>query len=100
MAVTFEDNWDEYTFVGTSDKMTAKYIISKLPNGYGFFGISMSKGPTAPDLQGSFTTPDKAKKVIQAYDAQKPMSQAAKNEFYAEERQKRKVNAETPAEAN
>ena len=100
MAVTFVDNWEEKTFIGTSEKRKSKYVIYKAPNGFSFFQVKLDKaGITPEELSGNYTTVAKAKEAILAYDNGIKETQAAKNEYFQEQRELRK-NAKTPAEAD
>jgi hypothetical protein len=95
MAVTFKDDWETKRFIGTSDKTKAQFVIEKEPNGYTFFKISMSVGRTSPELSGHYTTVNKAKEAVVAYENGMDLTQMVR----ADNKQKRIEDAEKTAKA-
>ena len=79
----------------SSPKTEVDYVVTKAENGYSQYVITLTKGSAPVELQGMFTTPDKALQEIKKYLGKKRYTQAAKNRETAKrvEERKRKRNA-------
>lgn len=61
------DDYGRPIFEVTSDKFKHKIIVKKANNGFVFFNIGVTKGSVPKQLEGSFTTPEKALKAVEDY---------------------------------
>ena len=73
-----------------TDKLATDIIIEKANDGFIFFEIASSKGKVAYELSGKYSSVASAKKAIQAYDTNLPLSPTIKREQFAQDRLKRK----------
>ena len=88
--VEFKEDTVNQTCVCKLSKLKQELTIRKSKDGFIFFEIASSKGKVAYELSGKYSSVASAKKAIQAYDTNLPLSPTIKREQFAQDRLKRK----------
>tara|TARA_R110000823_G_scaffold33151_2_gene92987 strand:+ start:856 stop:1167 length:312 start_codon:yes stop_codon:yes gene_type:complete len=88
--VEFEENTVDQTCVCKLSKLKQELIIRKSKDGFIFFEIASPKGRVAYELSGKYSSVASAKKAIQVYDNNIPLSPTIKREQFAQDLLKRK----------
>lgn len=90
---TLDDN-GKIKYTVTTPKANCTYTVSKSRNGYSQYEISLSKGSTPASLQGVYTTPDKALKVLLKHiENMKESLTVQRDNKYKENQEWKKKNA-------
>tara|TARA_R110000744_G_scaffold173753_1_gene292489 strand:+ start:305 stop:616 length:312 start_codon:yes stop_codon:yes gene_type:complete len=88
--VEFKEDTANQTCVCNLSKLKQELTIRKAKDGFIFFEIASPKGKVAYELSGKYSSIASAKKAIQAYDNNLPLSPTIKREQFAQDRLKRK----------
>jgi len=89
--VEFEEYPDKKYCICRSPKMKTEIYIKKDNSGFIFYEISLEKGVLPADLSGKYSSMKKAKAAVTAFLNNRKETFAAKSEFLAQEREKRKA---------
>lgn len=75
MGMDYKPSWT----ITDKDKTQAEFIVRKSRNGFSFFEVALSNGPTPAGLDGQFTKATHAIEAVTKYLHNMKVTQATKN---------------------
>ena len=89
--VDLEINRDEQWVVFSTDKMKAKYKLTKDRSGHRFFEFSVDKGALPKELRGKFSSLEKGIKHFTNYERTLKKSHRVRRDEWQEEKEANRV---------